>query len=117
MANILVSLSFEDGMNSALRTASTTLSINDLRGRADFIVSVFGIRGWSIFDSQLSQHDRKQIESLRAFDGLVGTIRQHAAMIGAAASVGTSAAMRGFGAAFERFNKDARRGQNDEHTR
>ena len=107
-------------MNSALRTASATLSRDDLRGRADFIVSVFGVRGWSIFDIQLSQRERKQIESLRAFDGLSGTIRQHAAMIGAAcafvalgeASVATAAAMCGFGEALESFNKAARRGQN-----
>ena len=107
MTNILVNASVEYGMNSAIRTASATLARDDLMGRADFIVSVFGIRGWSIFDSQLSQRERKQIESLRAFDGLVGTIRQHAAMIGAAASVGTSAAMRGFVATFERFNRRA----------
>ena len=105
-------------MNSAIDTASIKLASNDLRGRADFIVSVFGVRGWSIFDSQLSQRDRKQIESLRAFDGLVGTIRQHSAMIGVAhafaalseASVATVAAMCGFGAALERFNCEVKNG-------
>ena len=105
-------------MNSAIDTASIKLASNDLRGRADFIVSVFGVRGWSIFDSQLSQRDRKQIESLRAFDGLVGTIRQHAAVMCpavafaalGAATVAAAAAMWGFGEALERFNKDARGG-------
>ena len=108
-------------MNSAIDTASATLARDDLRGRADFIVSVFGVRGWSIFDSQLSQRERKQIDSLRVFDRTAGTIRQHTAMIGAAfafaalseATVATAAAMCGFGAALKRFNKDARKGMND----
>jgi len=101
-------------MNSAIDTASATLARDDLRGRADFIVSVFGVRGWSIFDSQLSQRERKQIDSLRVFDRTAGTIRQHTAMIGAAfAFAALSEATVATAAALKRFNKDARKGMND----